>query len=203
MKRFVLPLILILNAAGCASPGGTGTGPTADASSPTATATPTKTLMGPGQYEFTAPSGGQGTLTIPAEPVAEIESLRALVDGEPVTYLTGTADNREGSEAINMYGVSIFTPEGEELQYKSADTYVDELRNMLPDDAPSETYNLFIDASNKYQIFVKPLAKADFVLVGPTVPKEITGISVYPSGGFDRVEATPAGLPDKTAGPHK
>ncbi len=148
--------------------------------------------MSPGQFEFTAPSGGKGTLALPAEPVAELESLRALVKGKPVTYVTGTIDNREGSEAINMYGVSIFTPEGEEIQYKSADTYVDELQGLLPADAPSATYNLFVDAINKHQIFVKPLAKGDVVLVGPTVPQEITGVTVYPTGAFNPVDATPA-----------
>jgi hypothetical protein len=147
--------------------------------------------MGPGEYEFTVPTGGKGTLTIPAEPLEEIESLRTLVQGEPVTYITGTVDNRDGSEAVNMYGVSIFTPEGEELEYKGADSYADELRNLLPDNAPSETHNRFIDTSNKHQIFVKPLAKGDFVLVGPSVPQEITGITVYPTGGFDPVQATP------------
>ncbi len=192
MKRLILPFILALTTTGCASSGGTSPGPTADAASPTASATPSKTLMSPGQFESTAPSGGKGTLTIPAKPVAEIESLRALVKGEPVTYLTGTIDNREGSEAINMYGVSIFTPEGEERQYKSVDTYLEELRGLLPEDAPSETYNLFIDASNKHQIFVKPLAKSNVVLVGPTVPQEITGVTVYPTGAFNPVEATPA-----------
>lgn len=193
MKRFVFPLILALSTAGCASTGGTGTGPTNDVASPTASPTPSKTIMVPGAYEFDVPSGGKGAIAIPGEPVAEFESLRNLVKGEPVTYLTGTVDNRDGTEAVNMYSVRIYTPEGEELEYKTADTYADELRNMLPADAPSDTYNRFIDASNKHQVFIDPKEKNDFVLVGPAIPEEFTGVTVYPTGAFDPVDARPAG----------
>jgi len=192
MKRLLLPIaVTVILTTGCGSPTPAASPDVAGTPS-TATPAPSKTIMGPGEYTFTVPSGGKGTLTIPAKPVAELDSLRALVKGEPVTYVTGTVDNRDGSEAINMYGVSIFTPEGEELKYKGADSYVDGLRDRLPENAPSETYNRFIGASNKHQIFVKPLAKHDFVLVGPAVPKEITGITVYPTGGFGEVQATPA-----------
>jgi hypothetical protein len=46
-----------------------------------------------------------------------------------------------------MYGVSIFTPAGEELKYRGAAVYIDSIR---PGDAPAEVYNQFIDASNKH-----------------------------------------------------
>lgn len=159
----------------------------------TPTATATRTTMGPGTYIFKAPTGGTGTMEIPAEPVAEIEELRTLVNAAPVTYLTAAVDNRQGSVAISMDSVSIFTPEGEEFKYEGASEYVDKLRRALPAAAPVETYNRFINVSNAYLGDAPPLALKDFVLLGPEVPQEISGVIVNPTGGFHPVPALPAG----------
>ncbi|MDP9694451.1 UNVERIFIED_ORG: hypothetical protein J2X79_002010 [Arthrobacter globiformis] len=128
-------------------------------------------------------------MQIPSKPDPEIEKLRALVPAAPkVTYLTVHVDNRQGTEPVNMYGVSIFTPAGEELKYTNADQYIDSIR---PDDAPAEVYNQFIGASNKHMEMANPKGVKDFVLTGPTIPAEITGVTVYPTGISDPVEAVP------------
>jgi hypothetical protein len=146
-------------------------------------------VLGPGEYTFESAAAAKGTITIPGQPDPEVEKLRALVNGTPTTYLTVKVDNRQGTESVNMYGISIFTPEGEELQYKNVDGYIDSLR---PSNAPAEVYNQFIDLSNKHGSSAKPKSIKDFVLVGPPVPATFTGVTVYPSGGANPVEAQPA-----------
>lgn len=149
--------------------------------------------MGPGKYTFTASGGGTGLIQVPAPgPAQDLEELRAIVKAPPVTYLAVTVDNRKGSEFINMYGVSIFTPEGKELTYKEAHAYVEELRNKLPPDVPSSVWNKFADVGNSYLDGASPLEVKDFTMVGPEVPSQITGITVSPTGMFNPVNAEPA-----------
>ena len=145
-------------------------------------------MLKPGTYMFEA-SGAKGTIEVPGKPVAEVESLRALVKAPAVTYLTVHVDNRQGTEGVNMYGVSLFTPAGEELKYEGVSTYIDSLR---PGDAPAETYNKFINASNKHLGMADPHEVKDFVLTGPPVPAEFTSVTVCPTGAYDPVEAVPA-----------
>jgi hypothetical protein len=168
--------------------------PTGTAST-TATPQPRRTT-GPGTYTFTADGGGTGTLQVPGSAVPEIEELRGIVNAVPVTYISAAVDNREGTKFINMYSLSIFTPEGKELKYRGVSPYLDDLREMLPADAPPEVFNRYIDVSNAYLDDASPLEVKDFVLVGPDVPAQITGITVYPTGGFPPVKAEPALAPE-------
>lgn len=115
--------------------------------------TPTPVVMGPGEYTFESATGTIGTMSIPGAPDPEIEKLRALVEGEPVTYLKVKVDNRKGTLGVNMYRVSIFTPEGQELKYVNADSYIDEMR---PSGAPAEVYNSFIKLSNRHGEMADP-----------------------------------------------
>lgn len=184
--------LLLTGCAGGSAPAEPAQAPTtqADVAGPTETPTATPTIMKPGRYTFENATGAKGIMQIPGKPDAEIERLRALAQGAPkVTYLTVKVDNRQGTEGVNMYGVSIFTPAGEELQYKNVDDYINSIR---PGDAPAEIYNQFIEAGNKHMAMANPKGVKDFVLSGPAVPAEIAGISVYPAGGFDPVEAVPA-----------
>lgn len=59
-----------------------------------------------------------------------------------------------------MYGVSIFTPAGEEPQYKNADDYIG---SITPAGAPAAVYNQFIEYGNKHMSTAKPKAVKDFV----------------------------------------
>ncbi|WP_247041956.1 hypothetical protein [Arthrobacter rhizosphaerae] len=187
MKRLLTPLVLVMLAAGCSAPAAQPPAQTSEA--PTSETTPTPVVMAPGKYTFENATGATGTLDIPGQPDPEIEKLRELAGAAPTTYLTVHVDNRKGTVGVNMYAVSIFTPEGKELKYVNADTYIDELR---PDDAPAEVYNQFIELGNKHMEMAKPKAVKDFVLVGPTVPDVIAGITVYPTGMSGEVDALPA-----------
>lgn len=156
----------------------------------TAEATPPPVVRGPGEYTFENSTGTKGTMSIPGEPDAEIERLRTLAEtAPPVTYLTVHVDNRAGTVGANMYGVSIFTPAGEELQYRNADEYINSIR---PSDAPAAVYNQFIEAETKHMAMAKPKAVKEFVLTGPPVPEVFTAVTVYPTGMSDPVDALPA-----------
>jgi hypothetical protein len=81
------------------------------AASTTASSQPRRTT-GPGTYTFTADGGGTGTLQVPGSAVPEIEELRGIVNAVPVTYISATVDNRDGTKFINMYSLSISPPRG-------------------------------------------------------------------------------------------
>lgn len=189
-----LSILVVTVSTACSSPAPVQDGPTGDAASASqAAATPEETTQtySPGTFTFTTSGGGTGVLELPAPTVPEIEELRQLVGGEPVEYITAAVDNRKGSDPINMYEVQIFNPEGRQYTYSGVDSYLSELRNRLPKDAPAETYNRFVDLSNAYLDDAAPLEVKNFVLVGEPVPTEITGVTVYATGVFDPVSATP------------
>jgi hypothetical protein len=126
--KAVAAITLVLSLVGCGGES-TGTGPTSGPTTagPESTPPPAQRITGPGTYTFKALSGGTGTLQVPGAPNADIEELRPLVGAPAVTYISAAVDNRQGSAGINMYSISIFTPAGQELEYKGAHTYVDEL----------------------------------------------------------------------------
>lgn len=189
-----LSILAITALTACSSSAPVQDGPTAGAASASeVAATPEQTTQtySPGTFTFTTSGGGTGVLEVPAPAVSEIEELRQLVGGEPVEYITAAVDNRKGSDSINMYQVQMFDPQGRQYTYTGVDSYLDELRDKLPEDAPSETYNRFVDLSNAHLDDAAPLEVKNFVLVGEPVPTEITGITVYATGVFDPVSATP------------
>lgn len=205
LKQYIAPLsIALLLLTGCAS----DTEPAAEpAVETTAQATPTQTpvvsepsplpeetteepapeTMGPGAYTFQADTGGAGTLNVPGEAPADLEALREQAGAEPVTYLTGNFDNRAGTESFDVYTITIYDPEGNAYEYLPASDWV---FDIIPEEAPAEIYNQYIDASNSLTSVIDPLQRADYVMVGPAIPEEITGISV--SSGFTEIPATPA-----------
>lgn len=166
--------------------------PASPRTTPAQTAAPASAILRPGKYRFNAATGATGMMEIPAPPVPGIEELRTFVNEAPVTYLTAVVDNRQGSVAINMDSVSIFTSEGTEYRYKSAADYINELREALPADAPSEARSRFDELLNAHLGEAPPLGAKDFVLVGPAVPSEMSEIIVHPTSGFHPVPAVPA-----------
>jgi hypothetical protein len=145
-------------------------------------------VLKPGTYTFETETGAKGTIELPGKPDAGVEALRVLGKGPQTTYVTVHVDNRQGSEDVNMYGISVFTPAGEEIKYEGASQYID---SITPKDAPAETYNEFIEGYNKHNDLAPPKSAKDFVLTGPEVPAEFTGVTVYPNGAYDPVEAQP------------
>lgn len=181
-------LTLLLSACAPSPDAGPTVSPTNTA---TATPPPTPGVLAPGEFTFTTEGGGIGTLRLPAPPLPEIEELRALAGGEPLTYISASVDNSKGSTMVDMYGVTIFTVEGEELSYRRASDYIDELRRKLPISTPPEAQKRFSDLSGKYRSQAPPQEVREFFLVGPPVPEQFARVHVYPSGAFNFVLATP------------
>jgi hypothetical protein len=184
VKRLLLPVFFVVGVTGCASQ--------APAAEPVVSSAPTSEapkVLTPGTYSFETPSGAKGTIELPGKPEAGVEALRVLGKGPKTTYVTMHVDNRQGSTDVNMYGISVFTPAGEEIKYEGASQYID---SITPKDAPSEVTNKFIAGYNKHNDIAPPKAVKDFVLTGPAVPAEFTGVTVYPFGAYDPVEAAPA-----------
>lgn len=154
-----------------------------------ASAMPTSLMMGPGEYTFENATGAVGVMSVPGTPDPEIEKFRASVGSEPVTYLTVKVDNRQGTVGVDMYGVSVFTPDGQEFNYENASDYLEDIR---PPGMRAELYDAFTKLGNQHGEMAMPLAVKDFVLVGPAVPARIASVKVYPTGSFNPVDALPA-----------
>ena len=77
-------------------------------------------------------TGAAITMTMDAQPdsseeIAWLEQYRQDAGGEPVTYILSDVDNRDGSEPINMYNISVYDEEGLEWACGSPDEYLDEV----------------------------------------------------------------------------
>ena len=192
MKRLLVALVLVVLATGCTDreAGGSSAGSPTKTLAAAPTAIPSPVVMKPGQYTFRNANDAVGTMSIPGTPDPEVEKLRALVGGEAPTYVTATVDNQKGTEDVGMRALSIFTPDGQELKYENANTYVDQLR---PPGAQAEVYNVFIKLATKLKAQAKPGTVRDFVLVGPPVPEVFSGVKVHLNGMADPVDAVPAG----------
>lgn len=173
----------------------TAAAPPSEETSPSASALPT--TFGAGEYYFEY-MGATGTITMPSDPVADVEEIREMAGVDPVTYATVKVDNRKGSEYINMYGISVYSPAGEEFEFVDASSAIAD----WPIDSEVvgvDAYNRSVDVNNKYLDGADPLQVKEFVMVGqfPELPEEFAGISVMPSGGFDSVLAVPEHLKDQ------
>jgi hypothetical protein len=184
VKRLLLPVFFVVGVTGCASQA-----PAVQSDPVPSVTSEAPKVLKPGTYTFETPGGAKGTIALPGKPDPSVEALRVLGKGPKTTYVTVHVDNRQGSEDVNMYGISVFTPAGEEVKYEGASQYID---SITPKDAPAETYNKFIEGYNKHNDIAPPKAAKDFVLTGPEVPAEFTGVTVYPNGAYDPVEAAPA-----------
>lgn len=186
MKKVLLPLsIAALLLSACSSD---------DSSEPVTQPSPSASetvqkepeTMAPGSFTFSIPDGATGTLEVPGTPNPDIEAMRAEVGAPEVTYLTGNLDNRGGSEAFDVYTISVYDTDGNEFEYVPAQDYVFEI---TPKDAPAEVYNTYVDLYNSFPTVIDPLQRADFVMVGPVLPADFTGVTV--SSGLQNFPAFP------------
>lgn len=191
MKKYLLPIsIAALVLTGCSGktvdPVPTASPEGSISSTPPTVSGDADPITGPGSFTFETTYSGVGTLDVPGEPSAEIERLRVQAGAPEVTYVTGNLDNRQGSEPFSVYSVSVYDPEGNEYVYESASDYLSEIR---PSDAPAEIYNQYIELGNSLMDDIDPLQRADFILVGPELPGQITGLSI--SNGVETFSAAP------------
>ena len=143
--------------------------------------------MGPGSYTFDTGTGTVGTLEVPGTAPADVEELRTLIGEEPVAYLTGNLDNREGGESFDVYLISVYDMEGNKYDYEPVEDYMHSITSI---EAPDEIYDKYRAAYDSYDSVFEPLERGDFVMAGPALPEQIAGISV--SNGFEDFGAMPA-----------
>lgn len=196
MKKYLLPLgVAALLLSGCSgeSPESEPAAKDAPASSVPSTAstvdssTATVDAMGSGPYTFDTGMGTVGSLAVPGEAPADVEELRTIIGEQPVAYLTGNLDNREGAEVFDVYAISVFDSEGNKYDYEPVEDYLHSITSI---EAPDEIYKKYRAAYDKYDSVFDPLERGDFVMVGPELPVEIAGVSV--SNGFEDFGAMPA-----------
>lgn len=160
-------------------------------------------------------TGASITMTMDAQPdadeqIAWLEQYREDVGGDPVTYILSEVDNRDGTERINMYSVSIFDTEGTEYTCEQPGDYLE--ANWLPvwlygstdvdeyesaDGEPMD-YDEATELEDRYRNYeltsdVEPLGQNTMVTICPAdLPAEVTGVHVMPGGVYiDPTYATP------------
>lgn len=100
-------------------------------------------------------------------------------------------DNTAGSEDLNMYGVTIVTKDGQQIESVDLADKFSSWEDAAIDD--TDKYNALIDAHNKYALFdLAPGAKGTALLAFDEPVTSAWRVTVMPAGGFDEVEASPA-----------
>lgn len=80
-----------------------------------------------GKYLLEGGTGVRALADIGVEGPDELEALRKSYDADPVTYIRFDVDNRNGSEEIGMYGLTMYDEDGKEYAFKPiTDTQVDD-----------------------------------------------------------------------------
>ena len=195
MKKHIIAaagLAIALGLAGCSSSGSdTANGSAAEVeATPTETkATPTENIDKTWTFDY---QGATGTFKLgdeDDETVKALEQTRASVDGKQYAFVPVSIDNTNGQTSLNMYGLTVITKDGQQLDTVSLIDVFSEWRNAAGDD--TDKYNAIVDAENKYDGFdLQPGAKGTAIVTFAEPVTSAWRISVMPAGGFDQVEAT-------------
>lgn len=169
-------------------------------------------FYGPGEYLAMNMTGAGFIMTIPATGPEDIEAYREATGQESVGYIQVDIDNTNGYEDASPYSATIVDSEGQELEYRSAFSVIEEWGPTMRDDGPEDVndgywysmpdgteisedeygrlnsqgidvYNAYLDTS------ASPTAKKTVWLLGPEVPAEMTYIEL--SETMDSYQASP------------
>jgi ABC-type glycerol-3-phosphate transport system substrate-binding protein len=183
-------LAVTLGLAGCA--GGSSNTPAAEVeSTPTQTKqTPVENIDKTWTFDY---QGATGTFKLADNEgdadVAAVDTARATVDGEKVTLVPVTIDNTNGTESLNMYGLTIITKDGQQVDSMPLDDAFTSWMDSAGDDV--DKYNALVDVSNKYTMFdLQPGAKGTAVVAFKEPVTSAWRVTVMPSGGSENVEAS-------------
>lgn len=162
----------------------------------------------PGEYLAMNMTGAGLIMTIPATGPEDIEAYREATGQAPIGYIKVEIDNSNGYEDADPNGVTIVDTDGQEHEYSSAFTVIDEWGPTMRDDGPEDVnggywysmpdgteiseeeygrlnsqgidvYNAYLDTS------ASPTAKKTVWLLGPEVPEEMTYIELTePAGSY-------------------
>ncbi len=106
--------------------------------------------------------GATGTFTLGSDQTSDaltaLESARASVNGTTYTFVPVELDNTNGSTSLNMYGITVVTKDGQQVDSTSLQDVFSSWRDAAGDDV--DKYNAIVDLSNEYgQFDLQPGAK--------------------------------------------
>ena len=221
-----LALAAGLALAGCASSSGQeATSTTPAVPSATTDASISATPSAPETYElgqtFTATTsyGAEITVELPAEGPEEVEQLRKELDVDPISYAKIGIDNREGTENVSAYAITLYDEDGTAYEFNDLSTshigewgpeYTDALGGVegeygyaLNDgtvldetigadlnDRSTTLYNQHLHDGGASPLEVTTGWMAS---TATELPEEITGITIQPNGVGDEMPMTPGG----------
>lgn len=209
MRPTVLPAVLAVAAltlTGCGGGQDTSAEPTTTTTptqEPTVEPTPTPVLLSIGKGQtlyWTSTRGATGTVTFHADPDPQVSQYRALEGrAAPVVWADVDIDNRQGKDAVALYDVLLYTPEGEEITMTAADQQVTEWWNVAVDDPnyPEQLGDL-AHAIDYDEVNAGQRATHKTILEG-TIPEQVTRVAITLEGG-EEVTTTPGAPPDGPTG---
>lgn len=177
--------------AGC-SAGGSDAAP-AEVSEPTPTETKQVPVENIGKTWTFDYQGATGTFKLSGDQSSDeltaLETARASVNGAQYTFVPVELDNTNGSTSLNMYGLTVVTKDGEQIDSTSLVDVFSSWRDAAGDDV--DKYNAIVDVSNEYgQFDLQPGAKGTAVVAFAQPVTSAWRVTVAPAGGSDQVEAT-------------
>lgn len=210
-RALAAPAALAILLAGCA--GSDEPAPEADAPSEQEAGDPTEAIEeDDGTFSLTdeplfasTSTGAQITMTIGAQPddndeIAWLEQYREDAGGDPVTYILSDVDNRDGSDLVNMYNISVYDEEGLEWACGDAETFVneawepvwlygstdkDEYESAAGEPMDYDEAEELSRRANEHEFSagVSPFERAAMVSVCPSeLPERATAVEVMPRG---------------------
>lgn len=197
VKKHMIAVVLVavsLGLAGCSAGNASSGATTAAESEPTPTETKQVPVEKVGKSWSFDYMGATGTFNLSgdqaADPaVAALESARASVNGQQYTFVPVAVDNTSGTSSINMYGLTVVTKDGQQVDSMSLEDVFSSWRDAAGDD--TDKYNAIVDVSNTYgQFDLQPGAKGTAVVAFEQPVTSAWRVSVAPAGGSDLVEAT-------------
>jgi hypothetical protein len=187
-------LAAALGLTGCSTGGSTtGTGTQAEVESePTPTETkqtPVENIDKTWTFDY---QGAKGTFKLgsgqASDELTALETARASVGGTEYTFVPVELDNTNGSTSLNMYGLTVVTKDGRQVDSTSLQDVFSSWRDAAGDDV--DKYNAIVDASNEYgQFDLQPGAKGTAVVAFVEPITSAWRVTVAPAGGSEQVEA--------------
>ncbi|QKS15672.1 hypothetical protein HUN59_05085 [Curtobacterium sp. Csp2] len=193
-KHMVVAAVLALTfgVAGCSAGGNDVAAP--DQSE--VESTPTETMQTPVEnidktwtFDY---QGASGTFKLGgdqnSDALTALETARTSVNGTTYTFVPVELDNTNGSTSLNMYGLTVVTKDGQQIDSTSLQDVFSSWRDAAGDDV--EKYNAIVDLSNEYgQFDLQPGAKGTAVVAFQQPVTSAWRVTVAPAGGSEQVEA--------------
>lgn len=191
VKKHIIAAVALVAVFGLAGCTGGSDAPAESEPTPTVTKqTPVENVDKTWTFDY---QGATGTFKLgdgqSGDELAALEAARSSVNGTEYTFVPVTIDNTNGTQSLNMYGLTVITKDGRQVDSSSLEDVFSSWRDAAGDD--TDKYNAIVDASNTYGDFdLQPGAKGTAVVAFEQPVTSAWRVIVMPAGGSDQVEAT-------------